>query len=270
MTHRVFSGFLGKHLEQIVLVVGRIGDVLCSHVDASLLGSCLELSWVLDRIFGDGVVLALSGGDRRVEDLWLLGFLLGNFLIRFVDFLFGLVDFLISDLLSHIHQSNAEKILTPLLSWDGLRSRSSETNAPNTVILGSLNKQPISSIHQSLLELLILGKLEVIATFHNAKFDWIPNCVTEGLDASTQCLLILRGLCDENLSGDVWIVEGLGLAVHHVLFGGVELDVRVVGVGEGAFLPLREDAVDAISYAEKVDGLRGTVGSSGSHGVDVV
>jgi len=270
MSNRVLGNLLGEHLQHIVFSLfapGSAEDVLCGDANANLLERCcLRLGLLVFGILdGDRVVLALSGGGSRLLGLLLIS----GFLIGVVDFFIAFSGFLISNLLSHIHQSDAEKILTPLLPWNGLCSCSSETNAPNAVTLGSLNKQLVSSVQQHLLELLILGKLEVVATFHNAKLDWIPNCVTEGLDVSTQCLLILRGLCDEDLSGNVWVVEGLGFSVHHVLFGGVELDAGVVGVGEGTFLPLREDAVNAISYAEEVDWLRGIVGGRGSHGVDV-
>lgn len=50
-------------------------------------------------------------------------------------------------------------------------------------------------------------------------------------------------------------MEGLGFAVHHVLFGAVELDVGVVGVCKGAFCELRKDAVGVFVDAEEVDWL---------------
>jgi hypothetical protein len=67
----------------------------------------------------------------------------------------------------------------------------------------------------------------------------------------------------------VWVVEGKGFVVHHVLFGGVEGDVGEVGVGEGTFLKLGEDAVGTVSCAVEVDRLGSVFGSRGGHDVDV-
>ena len=55
------------------------------------------------------------------------------------------------------------------------------------------------------------------------------------------------------MSGNVRTVEGLGFAVHHVLFGALELDVGVVRVFEGTFCELGEDAVGAFGGAKEVD-----------------
>jgi hypothetical protein len=175
----------------------------------------------------------------------------------------------LSNFLSDVHQSNAQKILSPLLLRHFLRTSSSETNTPDLVPFGSLNKKSVLGVQQHLLELVVLCELEIVAAFHNTAFDSIPDRIFEFLDIAAQSLLSLWICCDENFGGGVCVIEGLGFVVHHVLLGAVELDVRKVGISEGTFFMLREDAVRVFSCAEEVDWLGSVFGDGSSHDVDV-